>query len=256
VNYFINLTLAVVAAFLAVPPDAPGVRSKMKLNKTARSIAFLVAFGISGQALPAEFNEPVIINGSLTVTGDVVINAPWGKVSIKADKEGLIIQNLTGTDGGAAALVAQTQWGEVKFAGNELRVTSTILDPAKVRIGSPQNLSSGLSFDHVRPDGVREEVVLLQAAPAEDDWQSLGGQIKMWVRRKNASGDAAMRLMGLISSAHTDDGLPRVYWLDSRNNLGLFAPSGAAPGGAADQVSAKAAHGIVGANRAKKQVIE
>jgi acyl dehydratase len=108
------------------------------MHKTARSLAFLVAFGISGQAMPAEFNEPVIINGSLTVTGDVVINAPWGKVSVRADKEGLIIQNLTGTDGGAAALIAQTQWGEVKFAGNELRVTSTVLDPAKVRIGSPQ----------------------------------------------------------------------------------------------------------------------
>ena len=86
---------------------------KRKMHKTARSLAFLVAFGISGQALPAEFNEPVIINGSLTVTGDVVINAPWGKVSVRADKEGLIIQNLTGTDGGAAALIAQTQWGEV-----------------------------------------------------------------------------------------------------------------------------------------------
>jgi len=63
----------------------------MSINKTAQSLAFLAAIGISGQALPAEFNEPVIINGSLTVTGDVVINAPWGKVSVKADKEGLII---------------------------------------------------------------------------------------------------------------------------------------------------------------------
>jgi len=229
---------------------------KRKMHKTARSLAFLVAFGISGQAMPAEFNEPVIINGSLTVTGDVVINAPWGKLSVRADKEGLIIQNLTGTDGGAAALIAQTQWGEVKFAGNELRVTSTVLDPAKVRIGSPQNVSSGLSFDHVRPDGVREEVVLLQAAPAEDDWQSLGGQIKTWVRRKDASGDAAMRLMGLISSAHTSDGLPRVYWLDPTNCVGVFPPNDAAAGGAADQNPSKTACRVVGLKRAKKQAIE
>ena len=226
----------------------------MSINKTAQSLAFLAAIGISGQALPAEFNEPVIINGSLTVTGDVVINAPWGMVSVKADKEGLIIQNLSGTDGSATAFSAQTQWGEVKFAGNELRVTSTVLDPAKVRIGSPQNVSSGLSFDHVRADGVREEVALLQAGPAEDDWQSLGGQIKTWVRRKNASGDASMRLMGLISSAYTSDGFPRVYWLDPTNGLGLFNQAGAAVGGA--EVSTKATCRIVRVNRAKKNVIE
>jgi hypothetical protein len=195
------------------------------MNKIIRSLAFLTAFGICGQAVPAEFNEPVTINGSLTVTGDVVINAPWGQVSIRADKEGLVIQNVTRTDGGAPALIAQTQWGEMKFAGNELRVTSTILDPAKVRIGSPQDLSSGLSFDHIRPDGVREEMVLLQGAPAEDDWQSLGGQIKTWVRRKNSSGDAAMQLMGVISPAHTSDGLPIVHWLNPANDLGAFIPS-------------------------------
>jgi hypothetical protein len=63
-----------------------------------------------------------------------------------------------------------------------------------------------------------------------------------------------MRLMGLISSAYTSDGFPRVYWLDPTNGLGVFNQAGAAVGGA--EVSTKATCRIVRVNRAKKNVIE
>ncbi len=54
-------------------------------------------------------------------------------------------------------------WGYIEINTNEVSIVSTVEDPPKVRMGAVAGGSLGcLSFNHVRPDGVQEEVALMQ----------------------------------------------------------------------------------------------
>ncbi len=123
-------------------------------------------------------------------------------------------QVLTGS-----GLDIRSEYGFLHFSGNELTVGSTIDDPPKVRLASPSGALGAVTFSRLRADGVQEEIVMLLAKEAEDAPGSLGGQFEVWVRRKFADGDQAMRLAGILTVGYSRSGEPEALWAPS---LGVF----------------------------------
>ena len=115
--------------------------------------------------------------------------------------------------------------GRLRFGGNELKVESLCDDPAKVRLAAPGGVQCAISFNQLQPDLVNhEEVFLIYGSVTEDGVGTLGGQLKVYCRRKNMTGDAAMKLVAVLSVAYTLDGEP-VIRLDpsTQMTLGPFA---------------------------------
>jgi hypothetical protein len=124
---------------------------------------------------------------------------PWGRLQF--DHNGLVIDGVNENG---------TPFGKLKFTGNELSLDG-FGDPPKVRLAS-ENGSGAVSFNYLRSDGVHEELFLVLGGLDEENPSSLAGQLKLFARTRNTTGDASMRLMGVISSAYTEDGEPRVRW--------------------------------------------
>jgi hypothetical protein len=124
---------------------------------------------------------------------------PWGR--LKFDHNGLVIDGVNENG---------SPFGKLTFGGNELSLIG-FGDPPKVRLAS-DNGTGAVSFNFLRPDGVQEETFLIIGGVEEESPSSLAGQLKIFSRRRNMDGDAAMRLMGVISSSYTEDGEPRVRW--------------------------------------------
>lgn len=114
----------------------------------------------------------------------------------------------------AEGLRVEGTMGVLLWAGNELSLIPTVADPVKIRL-----VRGALSFSFLRTDGRQEEVALITGGLAEDDHASLGGDLEFYVRAKNATGDNAMRRVGVLSTAYSPDNLPRVYFLP---DLGKF----------------------------------
>lgn len=118
-----------------------------------------------------------------------------------------------------------TTMGRLRFAGNELSIESRVDDPSKLRLASPHGNQSAISFNDISdltmPDR-HEEFALIAGSLSEDDKASLGGQLKISVRKKNSKGDSAMSLMGVITPAYTDGIVPKIFLRDPQNNLGPF----------------------------------
>ena len=132
-----------------------------------------------------------------------------------------------------------TQIGEMVFDGNELSIVSTIDDPPKVRLASP-NGGGAVSFNRTRPGSSTQDEIFLVSASEQENLPpgSLGGQLKLFVRRAYEDGDSAMQLAGVISAAYTADGQPVVRFLPI---LGPFSepahPATSAPAPASAPVS-------------------
>jgi hypothetical protein len=143
---------------------------------------------------------------------------PWGKLTF--DHNGLVIDGVNGSG---------SPFGKLIFSGNELSLIG-FGDPPKVRLASDTSGNAGggaISFNVLRPDGVQEEFFLINGTLDEEAPGSLAGQLKIFVRRRNADGDDAMRLMGVISAAYTSNGEPRVRWHPNTvHDLEQFTESG------------------------------
>lgn len=111
-----------------------------------------------------------------------------------------------------------SEYGFLSFGGNELTVASTIEDPSKVRLAAPSGSAGCISYNHLGSRERQEELSLICGGVTEDDGRSLGGQITLSAKRKYASDDQAMRLIGVISSAYTSDPVASVRF---RNMNGL-----------------------------------
>jgi hypothetical protein len=156
----------------------------------AVSFVIVTAFGIaSAQSLQSLTVEPI----------DPITQQPAGKLTF--DHNGLVIEGVHPDNG--------QPFGKMLFSGNELTLIG-FGDPPKVRLTGDSG--GAVSFNKLRPDGGQEEVFLITGGLDEQDANSLGGQLKIFVRRRYADGDSAMRLMGVISAAYTADGQPRVRW--------------------------------------------
>ncbi|MPZ20118.1 MAG: hypothetical protein GEV06_19705 [Luteitalea sp.] len=94
----------------------------------------------------------------------------------------------------AAGAEAQTRiiplaWGYVEITNNEVSIISTVDDPPKVRMASIAGGSLGaLSFGRLRPDGVQEEMVLIQGKQDERarcNPRDLSGEVTVHIRNGN-----------------------------------------------------------------------
>ena len=135
--------------------------------------------------------------------------------------ERLVVTNAAGTltfDEQGLRVTTVSSPGELHFIGNELTIRG-FGDPAKLRL-----VDGAVSFNWMDATGTQQELVLLHGGRTEDDPASLGGQLQIYCRRKNATGDSAMRRVGVISPAYTATGLPTIRLIDTTQlSLGPFA---------------------------------
>ncbi|HEX4925934.1 MAG TPA: hypothetical protein VFV50_17710 [Bdellovibrionales bacterium] len=149
---------------------------------------------------------------------------------LKVDGNGLFYRTATGNTLRIKGeeFVWTTPRGRMWHSGNELTLESTIDDPSKLRLASPGRNVSSISFNQLQAQGRQEELALISGGVTEDNPDSLGGQLKIFTKRENATDDAAMRLMGVISSAYTNDPEATVRW-KNLENLGPFTETPYAP---------------------------
>ncbi len=89
------------------------------------------------------------------------------------------------------------EWGYIEYGPNELSIVSTVEDPPGLRLATLNGGSLGkLSFNRMRPDGVQEEIVLLQGKEDERyrgaSPPAQAGEVTLHLRRPFADGDGAM----------------------------------------------------------------
>mgnify|MGYP001602127755 CR=1 FL=1 len=88
------------------------------------------------------------------------------------------------------------EWGRIEFSKNEVSLISTVEDPPKVRLAAAAGLSLGAAtFNRLRPDGVQEELILIQGKQDErtrGDPTNLAGEITIHINDGRGLGDASM----------------------------------------------------------------
>lgn len=83
--------------------------------------------------------------------------------------------------------------GYVEYGLNELSIVATVADPPAVRLAARSGGGLGkISFNRLRPDGLHEEVVLLQGKLDERTPNMLAGEVTLHLRRPGVDGDGAM----------------------------------------------------------------
>jgi hypothetical protein len=84
----------------------------------------------------------------------------------------------------------ELEWGYIEYGPNEVSIVSTVEDPPGLRLASAFGSGLGkISFNRLRPDGVQEEVALLQGK----ENGNLGGELRLDLRAPNEDGDGAMK---------------------------------------------------------------
>ena len=77
-------------------------------------------------------------------------------------------------------------YGYLLYGGNELTVVSTVSDPPKVRLAATAGGSlGGVTFSRMRPDGVQEEMVIIQGKQDErvrSDPTNYSGELTIHIR--------------------------------------------------------------------------
>lgn len=90
------------------------------------------------------------------------------------------------------------EWGRVEFGRNEITIVSTVDDPPAVRLAVSRLGSMGkLSFNYLRPDGVQEEMVLIQGVQDERyrGTSDLIAEFGLNVRQPGANDQAMKRVL-------------------------------------------------------------
>lgn len=90
--------------------------------------------------------------------------------------------------------VISLDWGYIHFGNNEMTIVSTVVDPPKFKLYSSAGISLGAwAFGRMRPDGVFEEMVLLQGKQDERtraNPQDYSGELTVHIRNGSIPGDA------------------------------------------------------------------
>ena len=176
------------------------------MRKCVTTIAMMTAWlGIVATSVSAQSFQTLTVEPLDPSTGQ-----PHGKLTF--DHNGLIIDGVNESG---------QPFGRLVYSGNELSLVG-FGDPPKVRLADESG-SGVVSFNWLRPDGVQEEIFMIKGAVDTQAPGSPGGQLEFWIKRRLVTNDAAMRLMGVISAAYTDNGEPIVRWHPNTvNNLGNF----------------------------------
>lgn len=98
--------------------------------------------------------------------------------------------------------IIETSWGYVVFETNELSVISTVADPPKVRLASPEGLSIGAFSFNRMVNGTQREMVLFQGKQDErtrhlppDDPRSWAGEFTIHVNNGGGNDENMRRIL-------------------------------------------------------------